>query len=238
MHSLPIKDLIAAAAIDHGALDFDDRGTGVAPRRLPDWTRAQLPQPMDAMVRMPSGVRLRFATESTTVGISFLATNMTMPGRERRPIVFNLETDGGLLRAESRSGNVIVVKPEAPGGFELVRGEPDTLLFDGLASGDKICELWLPHNAFIELHALEVEDGATIIAAPADTRRRWVHYGSSISHCVEASEPAGTWPAVAARLAGVSLRNFGSAGNATWTRSWPAPSATSRTSTSSASRPA
>ena len=75
MHSLPIKDLIAAAAVDHGALDFDDRGTGLAPRRLPDWTRAQLPQPMDAMVRMPSGVRLRFATESTTVGISFLATN-------------------------------------------------------------------------------------------------------------------------------------------------------------------
>ena len=212
MHSLSIKDLIAAAALDHGALDFDDRGTGLAPRRLPDWTRAQLPQPMDVVVRMPSGVRLRFATDSTTVGVSFLATNMAMPGRERRGVVFNLETGGTLLRAESTSGNAIVVKPEAPGGFDLVRGEADTLVFDGMASGDKTCELWLPHNAFIELRALEVEDGATISAAPADTRRRWVHYGSSISHCVEASEPAGTWPAVAARLAGVSLRNLGFGG--------------------------
>ena len=39
-----------------------------------------------------------------------------------------------------------------------------------------------------------------------------MHYGSSISHCVEAAEPAGTWPAVAARLAGVSLRNLGFGG--------------------------
>ena len=211
MHSLAIKDLIAAGAIDHGALDFDDRGTGLAPRRLPDWTRAQLPQPMDVVVRMPSGVRLRFATDSTTVGISFLATGMAMPGRER-PVVFNLETGGTLLRAESMSGNAIVVGPEAPGGFELVRGEADTLLFDGLPSGDKTCELWLPHNAFVELRALVVDDGAALTAAPADGRRRWVHYGSSISHCVEASEPAGTWPAVAARLAGVSLRNLGFGG--------------------------
>ena len=212
MHSLPIKDLIGAAAIDHGALDFDDRDTGLAPRRLPDWTRAQLPQPMDAMVRMPSGVRLRFATGSTTVGISFLATNMVMPGRERRPVVFNLETDSALLRAESTSGNAFVVKPDAPGGFELVRGGADTVLFDGLASSVKTCEIWLPHNAFVELRALVLDDGAAITAAAADTRRRWVHYGSSISHCMEASEPAGTWPAVAARLAGVSLRNLGFGG--------------------------
>ena len=212
MHSLAIKDLIAAGTIDHGALDFDDRGTGLAPRRLPDWTRAQLPQPMDVTVRMPSGVRLRFATESTGVGISFLATTWAMPDRERRPVVFNLETDGTLLRAESTSGNAIVVKPEAPGGSDLVRGEADTLLFDDLPSGDKTCELWLPHNAFVELRALVVDDGAAITAAPADGRRRWVHYGSSISHCMEASEPAGTWPAVAARLAEVSLRNLGFGG--------------------------
>ncbi len=212
MHSLPIRDLIAAAVVDHGALDFDDRGTGLAPRRLPDWTRAQLPQPMDVVVRMPSGVRLRFATDSTTVGVSFLATNTVMPGRERRPVVFNLEAGGALLRAGSTSGNAIVVRPEAPGGFELVRGEADTLLFDGLASGDKTCEIWLPHNAFVELHALVVDDASAITAAPADPRPRWVHYGSSISHCVEASEPAGTWPAVAARLADVSLRNLGFGG--------------------------
>ena len=212
MRTLPIKDLIAAGTVSHGALGFDNRDGGLAPRRLPDWTRPQLPQPMDVMVRMPSGVRLRFATESTTVGISFLATNMAMPGRERRAVVFNLETDGALMRSESTLGNAIVVKPEAPGGFELVRGEADTLLFDDLPPGDKTCELWLPHNAFVELRDLVVDDGATIAAAPEETRPRWVHYGSSISHCMEAEEPAGTWPAVAARLARVALRNLGFGG--------------------------
>lgn len=208
MRTIPVKDLIAA--IDHGALDFDDRGGGLAPRRLPHWTRAQLPQPMDVVVRMPSGVRLRFATESSFVGVSFLATNMTMPGRQRRPVVFNLETAGMLLRGESTLGNAIVVQPDAPG--ELVRGDADTLLFEDLPTGDKICELWLPHNAFVELRALVVDDGMTVVAAPRDPRPRWVHYGSSISHCMEAEEPAGTWPAVAARIAGVALRNLGFGG--------------------------
>ena len=212
MQTIPINDLIAAGTIAHGALGFDSRDGGLAPRRLPDWTRAQLPQPMDVVVRMPSGVRLRFATESASVGISFLATNWAMPNRPRRPVVFNLETDDVLLRAESTVGNAIVIKPDAPGGFELVRGEADTLLFDDLPAEPKTCELWLPHNAFVELHALVVDDGTSVYAAPADTRCRWVHYGSSISHCMEADEPAGTWPAVAARLAGVSLRNLGFGG--------------------------
>ena len=212
MRTMALRDLIADEALHHGALDFDDRGTGLAPRRLPDWTRAQLPQPMDVTVRMPSGVRLRFATDSTFVGVSFLATNWLMPGRQRRPVVFNLEIAGTLSRRETTRGNAIVAKPEAPGGFELLRGAADTLLFEDLPPGDKTCELWLPHNAFVELRDLVVDDGATITAAPADERPRWVHYGSSISHCMEAEEPAGTWPAVAARISGVALRNLGFGG--------------------------
>ena len=59
------KDL---AALDiHGALDYDYRDSGISPRRLPDWTRQQLPQPLDIMARMPSGVRIRFSTDSSFV---------------------------------------------------------------------------------------------------------------------------------------------------------------------------
>jgi hypothetical protein len=39
-----------------------------------------------------------------------------------------------------------------------------------------------------------------------------VHYGSSISHCMEADHPTGTWPAVAARAGGVDLFSLGLAG--------------------------
>ena len=184
---------------------------GLAPRRLPAWTRLQLPAVMDAMVRMPSGVRLRFATDSRRVGVHFLATNMVNPPRPRRPVVFNCEAAGRLQDVASTGGNVIVFKPEAPEGFELVRGDADTVEFD-VPVGASVCEIWLPHNAFVELRAIEVDDGATVSAPPPETRPRWVHYGSSISHCMEALEPAKTWPAVAARRAGVALQNLGFGG--------------------------
>ena len=49
-----------------GALGFDRSDAGLSPRRLPEWTRPQIPDLfMDGIVRMPSGVRLRFATDST-----------------------------------------------------------------------------------------------------------------------------------------------------------------------------
>ena len=163
---IPIAELIPDTVEAYGALDFDDRGTGLAPRRLPAWTRLQMPETMDTMVRMPSGVRLRLATDSSRVGVHFLATNMVNPLRPRRPVAFNCETYGGLARATSTLGNAIVLKPDAPGGFELVRGEADTVTFD-LAEGARSCEIWLPHNAFVELRSLEVDDGATISARRA-----------------------------------------------------------------------
>ena len=212
MRTIPINKVVPDAIHMHGALDFDHRDGGLSPRRLPAWTRLQMPQTMDVMVRMPSGVRLRFATNSRSIGIAFHATNMVNPRRPRRPVVFNLETDGALRKAASTCGNALVFKPDAPGGFELVRGDADTLTFENLPCELTVHELWLPHNAFVELRALVLDDGATLQAAPVDARPRWIHYGSSISHCMEADQPAGTWPAVAARLAGACLQSFGFGG--------------------------
>lgn len=209
---LDIRDLVPDVVEAVGAFDFDDRGSGLSPRRLPSWTRRQLPPLVDIMARMPSGVRLRFATDSARVGIVFLATTMVLPGRPRRPVVFNLETGGRLAAVASMRGNALQVDPTRTGGFDLERGEPDTLVFPDLAAGRKTCELWLPHNAYVELRGLVVDDGATVDAAPADARPRWIHHGSSISHCMEAEEPALTWPAVAARQAGMSLTSLGFGG--------------------------
>ncbi len=195
-----------------GALDFDTRGDGISPRRLPAWTRLQVPKLMDVIVRMPSGVRLRFATDSARVGISFLATNLVNAKQHRSPIAFNLECSGLMFSAASSAGNAIHLDPTRPGEFELRRGDADTLWFDGLPSGNKICELWLPHNAYMELRMLHIDNGAKLESAQPDARPRWIHYGSSISHCMEADEPAYTWPAVAARMASANLQNLGFGG--------------------------
>ncbi len=211
MQSIPLVDLIPETVAAHGALDFDYRGDGLSPRRLPAWTRAQLSIETDVMVRMPSGVRLRFKTDSTRIGISFLATAIQVLPNERRPITFSLEEDGRLTAGSSVRGNTIVLQQSKPGEFDLVRGEADTVWFEDL-SPDGVYELWLPHNAFLELRAFEIEAGASIFPAEADPRPRWIHYGSSISHCMEAEQPGETWPAVAARRAGVALQNLGLAG--------------------------
>ena len=209
---LDIRDLVPDVVEAVGAFDFDERDSGLSPRRLPSWTRRQLPPFVDIMARMPSGVRLRFATDSRRVGLSFLSTTMVLPGRPRSPVVFNLETGGGLTTVASLRGNALKVDPARSDGFELERGDPDTLVFPDLVEGMKTCELWLPHNAYVELRGLVVDDGASVAPAPAETRPRWIHHGSSISHCMEADEPALTWPAVAARHAGVSLTSLGFGG--------------------------
>ena len=211
MQTLPFKQLIPNILRTIGAPDFEDRGEGLSPRRLPAWTRPQVPAPMDVMVRMPSGVRLEFTTDATQVGIEFLATNMVTPPRPRRPITFNLQHGEHLEAATSTAGNTIVLNPTKPGEFELKRGPVDTLWFNDLPTGQKHCEIWLPHNAMLELHALKLNDDASI-APPPETRPVWLHYGSSISHCMEAEQPAFTWPAVAARTAGASLRSLGFGG--------------------------
>ena len=56
--------------------------------------------------------------------------------------------------------------------------------------GEIAVRLWLPHNALVELRTLVLEPQARLEPAAPESRRRWIHYGSSISHCLEAIEPA------------------------------------------------
>jgi hypothetical protein len=53
-----------------------------------------------------------------------------------------------------------------------------------------------------------------VTAPPEPVGPRWIHHGSSISHCIEADSPLGAWPVVAARLVGADLTSLGFAGNA------------------------
>jgi hypothetical protein len=91
------------------------------------------------------------------------------------------------------------------------RGEAYRVRFEGLPSGEKNCQLWLPPNAWVELRAINLDDDSTLSPAPRQ-KRNWVHYGSSISHCAGAAQPVGTWPVVAARKGSVELQNLGFGG--------------------------
>lgn len=197
-----------------GALELRRSSSGLSPRRLPAWTAAQIPDAfMDLMVQMTSGVRVAFRTDARRIALDALVTGLRIEGDARRPAVFDLEVDGDHVRSQpGDSGNTLVVDvTRVPFGVRLEAGAPETLAFDDLPPGMKEVAIWLPQTATVELRGLRVDDGAEV-ARPTRAARRWVHYGSSISHCMEAEHPLGTWPAVAARLGGVELHSLGFAG--------------------------
>jgi hypothetical protein len=83
--------------------------------------------------------------------------------------------------------------------------------FDGLPAGDKLVELWLPHNESVEL--VELRSDAPV-APVEEARRVWLHHGSSISHGSNARTQTRIWPTVATRLGDVDLHNLGLGGSA------------------------
>ena len=82
-----------------GAFDLDRTPQGVVPRRLPDWTRHQLPDLfVETMVTMTAGVRLVFATDSASVElVSHPRTiNLAAAGEPGRPPVYQMLVNGEL----------------------------------------------------------------------------------------------------------------------------------------------
>tara|TARA_R110002072_G_scaffold7773_4_gene41507 strand:- start:4194 stop:5324 length:1131 start_codon:yes stop_codon:yes gene_type:complete len=212
MKDFDLSQQLPPNLICHGALDFDVRPKGISPRRLSAWTRAQVPKMMDVIVRMPSGVRLVFVTGATEVSVKALATNLVTPPAEKRPVVMDLVSEGATYTASSLEGNTILLNPKNPADINLVRGEMTEWRFSGLPSHKKRCEIWLPHNAMIELRQLSLSDGSKLEQVDVDDRRKWIHYGSSISHCMEAEQPSLIWPAVAAKELNWNLQSLGFGG--------------------------
>jgi hypothetical protein len=155
---------------------------------------------------------MAFTTSSTIIELEVLTTRMVNAGEEPRPVAFDLDMgEGQLVSKKYDAGNDIILFVDRPGEYELKRGNPYRVRFDGLPPGEKHCQLWLPANALVELRALSLDEGASLSISPR-RERLWVHYGSSISHCMEAEQPTGTWPAVAARRSGVELQSLGFGG--------------------------
>ena len=179
-----------------GSLDYDRRDEGLGVRRLPAWTRSQVPPGLDVMLRMASGVRLIFTTNSEVIGLDASTTVIGASRETARPVVFDLRIGDEIVQREVQATNVILPDPNSPGQFSVARGEVKTVWFNELGSHTKNVEIWLPHNAYVTLQQIHLE--ADLLAPPADQRLRWTHYGSSISHCIEAESPTQTWPAVAA----------------------------------------
>lgn len=182
MKSLPLQE-----EWFHGAVSLEHRQEGIKPWRIPfrDYDLYP-PDGIGGKAEICSGIRLRLATGSGTVLLSF------------EPLVEDASLD---CLADGRLA----------GTLRLAAGTVEAR-FTGLPSGMKELEIYLPQNTGMTISGLAIDNDAD--AEPlADLRPRWVTYGSSITQCVAASSPSRTWPVIAAGEIGYNLTNLGFSGN-------------------------
>jgi hypothetical protein len=194
-----------------GAVEVERNTLGVVLHRLPAWARAQSNDPMLGFIEaIPAGVRLRMRTDATHMELDVALTLIQLGEREPFAASFDVLIDGTLSRTTSTTeGTRLLLSPG--GGLDIVPGSPTTIAFELPGEPSAVVEVWLPHAAGFVLLDARFSDGASVSPVVSD-KRRWTHYGSSISHCLEALSPARTWPAIVARAADLQLQNLGLAG--------------------------
>jgi hypothetical protein len=194
----------------HGALDVERVETGLIPVRIPPRFAHQVPGGFTREVfRMAGGARLVLETEASELELELAAFRIDVVGAQLppKPFAVDLVVDGR-LHASSPVDEGTRLYDATEIVLEEIR-QTATLRFADLPRRRKTIELWLPQTAVVEVRALRAD---APVDAHEDRRARWIHYGSSISHCYEAHSPTRTWPAVAAALADVDLLNLGVAG--------------------------
>lgn len=197
----------------HGALDLETNERGLVPCRLPAWACEQADGQLLSAQAQPAGVRLAFRTTSTSVELSAHRTYPAFRGvAPRADCHVDIVIDGKLDRNVETSGGTRVTIDPASGSIEVDEGPTQTIRIDDLPSGEKTVEIWLPHYERIELVELRADEPVEPI--DFDSRRRWVHYGSSISQGSNATAPTRTWVSRVAREAGLELTNLGFSGSA------------------------
>ncbi len=194
-----------------GAVSVVETPDAVIPHRVDRRFAHELPVETTFVEGMPSGVRLVFGTDADSVTIRCTPMRLSF-GIEPLPAVFDLVVDGVLIDSvEAAFGHTVVIDP-ASGDTDFVAGEAGQITLEGIPNQSSTVEVWLPQSAGVEIHAASLPGGHSFRSAPVDDRPRWVHHGSSISHCMEADSPWRTWPAVAAARSGLHLINLGFAG--------------------------
>lgn len=206
--TVPLTDSLV-----RGAMELERTDAGILPHRLPSWARSEAADGQLAMVEsQPSGVRLAFRTAASVIELDVRRTRVAYAGLPPRPDgIVDLVVDGIPVGRSATTGGIAVTVDTATGERSIDNGPVATLRFGDLAAEPKHVELWLPHNETLEILGLRADAPVEPLDPGAPV---WLHHGSSISQGSNAASPLGTWPAVAARIAGVELTNLGFGGSA------------------------
>jgi hypothetical protein len=204
-------DVLGGAVRVAGILELEPTDRGIVLHRMPAWARRQhndIALPM--LEAMPSGCRLEMITDASVIELDVHLTLVQLRPEPGTPAAFDLVVDGELVAGQSTRTGTLIIIDRFTGDVDIRSGGPATIRFDGLPAGEKAVEVWLPNAA--ATHLLDLRADGAVRPSERGGARRWIHYGSSISHCLEAERPTGVWPVVAARLARVDLQSFAFAG--------------------------
>jgi len=131
-----------------------------------------------------SGIRLTFTTDSLNIGLKLyeLFENMKM----------DVYSNGKLIE-------------------QYTCEQSKEVKFLPIDSGMKNIEIWLDPRFPFVLEKVLIDDDAQIQRTFID-KKRWVHYGSSISHSKDAGSPSTIWAGIVARENNFHLTNLGYGG--------------------------
>lgn len=169
-----------------GAASVQVENDFVAPWRVDHSHIDFYPFLRDRVARVCSGVRLCFSTDSKQISLGLAE----VPEKLR----LDLFVDGQLT--------------------EELSLEPGTTnaAFNALSGEWKRIEIFLDQGQPFNLRNVEVDDGAAIKKTLV-TQKRWITYGSSITHAGSAKRPSQIWPTLVAQKLNLHLTTFGFGGN-------------------------
>lgn len=210
---MTLLDLAGGSCRLDGHLDTETRDGGVRPLRIPRSAWAQFP-PGEASLwtvfSQASGVRLELETAASTVALTARLTRVDFRDLPGRVAELAVDVDGVAFATVPVEVDGAVAVPLDGGDPVVAPAEPSVIRIEGLPQGSKRVTLWLPQTLIVDI--VDISGDAPIDAPERDVRPRWVHYGSSISHCMEAASPHDVWPVAASRAADLGLVNLGFAG--------------------------
>lgn len=195
-----------------GALHCDLLPDGVVPQRLPVNAQRRVADPfMKFGVATAAGVRVVIETSAQVLQLALRCQALRMEGWTA-PAVVDLVVDGLRTRRREVPAGVVAFDSAGLTTGGITDGPLAVVEFDQLGTHKKRVELWLPHTATCRLEWLA---GDSEMHQPRPDRRPvWVHYGSSISHGLEAPGPTDTWPGRVALEHNLRLINMSYAGQA------------------------
>lgn len=191
-----------------GVAEVSAGARGLTFDRLPAWTQPhhQHDGLTGQVAAQGSGARLELLTTATKITLTY----RSLRDNPQRPSVVTAVSGDFKQSIAHTDGDKRVWSID--GTFEFVEGVDSVAVFDlPEPDSERAVSIWLPHNCAIEI----IDLTANAELSPATKKSfTWLHYGSSISHCVEANEPTGVWSSRVAIDLGLNLINLGLAGSA------------------------